>query len=106
MVGYFTVQRRLALHRAEKALLPDQEAYDKVWDYLKVSQIQELREMQFQVEGHHQRKISQPIGDFAQLYMLGEELNEWYQSLVESWAEHLQIKHIHAPLKRVDRAHE
>merc|ERR1711982_234196 len=51
-------------------------------------------------------KARQPSRDLEHLFRIGQSCDDWYQSVVASWASGLRVQHKVAPLKKPERALE
>jgi hypothetical protein len=99
-------RRRMALQRASKAVKQDQERYDEAWTPVREGQEADLRRLAHLVAQHQSKRKEQPTKDLQMLYRLALALNDWYQSVVHSWAQKCNVTHAPAPVKSFQRALE
>jgi len=98
--------RLFVLQRAISAMTPDKLKYEGVWSAVLSEQRSDLNALAVVARSASKRKRDQSIPVLNVLLWQADEINEWYQGVVASWAQYLRVKHHVAPVKSEKRATE
>jgi hypothetical protein len=99
-------RRRMALQAALRAIKQDQARYDEAWCPVKEGQAAALRSLSQLVAQHQSKRKEQSTTVLKLLYEQAVALDDWYQNVVRSWAQHCNALHSPAPVKTYRRTLE
>jgi len=103
---YAVLKRRRALKDAVAATAPDREKYEHVWQNICATQTPQLVLLSALAKSHSNAKKVQPWSSVEKVFEISACINEWYQEVVQTWADHCGVKAYKAPLKSFQRTME
>lgn len=99
---FFVLRREVCLRQVVRALQPDLERYNQIWETIVNDQSEHLKELAETVARHVQIKARQGTSNLDALFYEARNLNAWYQdyivAIVDSVNERIQSERPDGPL--------